>query len=79
MKSIKPLIVDYNPKFIYTMQEYLSSQSLIEIVDFAMSGFEASEMITETKPDLLLLDYMLLEKIGFDLLNHIHTLPEPPQ
>jgi two-component system nitrate/nitrite response regulator NarL len=79
MKPIRTFIVDDSPGFINALMNYLSSEAGIEIVGFALLGHEAVEMLADTKPDLVLMDYRVPEINGIDVMAHIKTLPDSPR
>ena len=45
-------------------------------VEFARSGMNAIELLSEIKPDLILLDVMMPEMNGFETCERIKTIPE---
>jgi two-component system sensor histidine kinase/response regulator len=45
-------------------------------VEFARSGMNAIELLSEIKPDLILLDVMMPEMNGFETCEHIKKMPE---
>lgn len=72
------LIVDDNPQFLHTIAEYLREHfsQAIEIIGTAENGEDAIELLSEHKPDFVLLDMKMPELHGFDVIplmrqNHL--------
>lgn len=69
--ELKPtvLIVDDNKNNLFLLQEYLKSSDFNIIT--AVSGASGLDIISTEKPDLILLDILMPEMNGFDLLKII--------
>ena len=72
--SKKILIVDDEPSIIVPLQ-FLMQQNGFETV-VAFSGEEAMEIITNSPPDLILLDIMLPIIDGFEVCQRVRENPE---
>ena len=72
--SKKILIVDDEPSIIVPLQ-FLMQQNGFETV-VAFSGEEAMEIITNSPPDLVLLDIMLPIIDGFEVCQRVRENPE---
>lgn len=66
------LIIDDCPDNIEVLGEYLAADYEIQ---FALSGLEGLELITETLPDLILLDMMMPVMDGFEVCRHLREDP----
>ncbi|MGI6113577.1 MAG: sporulation transcription factor Spo0A [Mahellales bacterium] len=74
MKKIKVLIADDNKDFCDIMNEYLSRQEDIEVVGIANDGVEAVDLITNTSPDVIVLDIIMPHLDGLGVLERINSL-----
>ena len=63
------LIADANKDFCKLLNELISAENDLDIVGNASDGFEALAMMTELKPDLLLMDLVLPKLDGIELLR----------
>jgi DNA-binding NarL/FixJ family response regulator len=70
-EKTKLLIVDDHPTFRKGLVLVFSKVSDIEVVGEAESEVEAVEMAEKLKPDLVILDIYLPDKVGFDTLQKI--------
>jgi two-component system, LytTR family, response regulator len=69
MTKMKVAIVDDEALARNLLREYLSDCEDIEIVAECANGFEAVKAVTESKPDLLLLDIQMPRLDGFEVLE----------
>ena len=53
------LIADDNTDFAMTLVKYLEKEEDMEVIGIAKNGKEACEMVTNTQPDVLLLDVIM--------------------
>lgn len=67
-RKIRLLISDDNRDFVRILVGYFSKQPNIEIVGIAYDGDQTLEMIEQTKPDALLLDLIMPNVSGFEVL-----------
>ncbi|MBT2970805.1 MAG: two-component system response regulator [gamma proteobacterium symbiont of Ctena orbiculata] len=67
------LIVDDEPNIVLSV-EYLMKREGYEVVT-ASDGQEAMEKISQSPPDLLILDVMMPRKNGFEVCREIRTDP----
>jgi DNA-binding NarL/FixJ family response regulator len=74
MNKIKILIVDDSFKFIKSAVNFISLSDEFEIVGGAMTGQTALEMIKHHKPDLVLLDLVLPDISGIELIAKIKKI-----
>ncbi|HHU63187.1 MAG TPA: sporulation transcription factor Spo0A [Clostridiales bacterium] len=74
MKKIKVLIADDNKDFCDILNEYLNRQENIEVVGIANDGIEAVELITNTSPDVIVLDIIMPHLDGLGVLEKINSL-----
>jgi DNA-binding NarL/FixJ family response regulator len=71
MSSI--LIIEDHMLFAQTIQQLLSRQTDLEIVDIVRSGEEALKKLPDFKVDLILVDVSLPAMSGIDLVQQIHA------
>ncbi len=74
VKKIKVLIADDNKDFCDILNEYLNRQENIEVVGIANDGVEAVELITNTSPDVIVLDIIMPHLDGLGVLEKINSL-----
>ena len=65
------LVADSNQEFCKLLSELFSSEMDMETVGFAADGVEALSLISQLKPDLLLLDLVLPKLDGLELLRRL--------
>jgi two-component system LytT family response regulator len=73
---IRAVIVDDEPPARGLVEEFLSDYDAIEIVGRAGSVSEAVACIEAEAPDLVFLDVQMPDGDGFDVLEHVETLPD---
>lgn len=72
MSEIRVLIVDDHPIVRTGIRNMLDPAAGITVVGEAHNGAEAKQMITELKPDVILLDMKLPDMSGIEVIKHIH-------
>lgn len=72
--KIRTVIVDDEAPALRRIKQFLSKNTDFELIGEADSGSEAIELITNLKPDLLILDIQLKDMTGFDVLKNIKAL-----
>ena len=75
MESIRVLIVEDNALQRSQLIDALDGQSGIQIIGAAADGLEGLEMITQLRPQVLLLDMVLPRLDGFGLLERLQHFP----
>lgn len=65
------LIVDDHPTFRYGLRKLLESEPGIKVVGEASDGHEAVRLARELQPDVLLLDLVLRQQSGLDVLREV--------
>lgn len=73
-QKISVLITDDNKDFCNILKEYLSTQDDVEVVGIAKDGFESLDLLTKTKPDVLVLDIIMPHLDGLGVLEKLHTM-----
>lgn len=71
--SLKILVVDDEPKIVQTLQDRLEMTGY-EVIP-AYNGREALEKAVESKPDLILLDVIMPEMDGLEMLEALRQKP----
>jgi two-component system response regulator (stage 0 sporulation protein A) len=71
MEKVSVLIADDNKAFADSLYDYLKTKEGIEAVDVAYDGEEAYGMITEMKPDIVLLDIIMPKRDGLSVLERL--------
>ena len=74
MKKHKVLIAKENPVYCHELSDYLGKMSIFDIMPFAHNGYETIQRIAEEKPDVLLLDAVLPEMDGVDVLKKLNIM-----
>lgn len=77
---IRVLIADSNEEFCGRLKKTLEQTSghEYEIVGIADDGAKAVELLSSTKPDVLILDLMLAKLDGIAVLKRACLLDKPP-
>jgi two-component system, LytTR family, response regulator len=75
--QVRTLIVDHEPHARATLRDLCEADDNIDEVAVAECGATAIEMISATRPDLLLLDVELKDMTGFDVLRSLHNARRP--
>jgi len=68
-QRLRIVIVDDEPLARSVVHEYATADPLLEIVADCANGFEAVKAVSETKPDLVLLDVQMPKLDGFEVLE----------
>lgn len=76
-EKIKIFIADDNAEWISTLSTYLSSQDDMEVIGTAGDGIKAVEKIIELKPDVALLDVIMLRLDGIGVLEKLNEQNTP--
>ncbi len=74
-KKLSLVIVDDNPDFVDLVREAMEKEPDIRIVGTAYNGAEALAVIRQKKPQMVLLDVVMPEKDGLEVLEELKTLP----
>lgn len=67
------LVVDDEPNIVISLEFLLAQNGFSPYV--ARSGEQALDVMEELVPDVILLDVMLPNRSGFDILRHIRATP----
>ncbi len=73
-EKISILIADDNQEFSRTLSSYINHQEDMEVIAMAKDGNEAIDMITNTNPDVALLDVIMPHLDGLGVLEHINAI-----
>lgn len=76
-ERIKVFIADDNSDYVSTIVNYLSNDDELEVVGTAKDGVEAVEKIPTLKPDVALLDIIMLKLDGIGVLEKLKEIGEP--
>ncbi|KKB37232.1 sporulation transcription factor Spo0A [Bacillus thermotolerans] len=76
--KIRVAIVDDNLDLVKMMEEYISSQEDMEVAGKANNGQECLQMLTEAKPDVLILDIIMPHVDGLAVLEKMRDLSLDP-
>ena len=68
------LIADDNQEFSMTLASYLEKQEDMEVISVARDGNEAVDVITNTKPDIAILDIIMPHLDGIGVLETVNAL-----
>ena len=78
--KITVLIADDNSEFANNLAGYVEQEEEMEVIGMARDGNEAFEMLTNTQPDIVLLDVIMPHLDGIGVLEKISSsnLRKPP-
>ena len=74
IEKISILIADDNQEFSQTLTKYIFEQEDMEVIAMAKDGNEAIDMITNTKPDVVLLDMIMPHLDGIGVLEKLNSI-----
>lgn len=72
--SHRILIADDNKDFTSIFKDYISLYNDIELVGIAENGCKTYEMLLQEKPDLLILDLVMPDMDGIEVLRRIRDM-----
>ena len=70
----KVMILDDNKDFVNIVKDYINTKDELEVVCYAHDGKDAEKMVMEYNPDILLLDIVMPEKDGLNVLEDISKM-----
>lgn len=73
-EKISLVIADDNKDFSSILHEYFSNQNDFEVLGVANDGIEALDLITQTNPDVLVLDIIMPHLDGIGVLERINSM-----
>ena len=73
-EKITILIADDNQEFSKTLASYIHEQDDMEVIGMAKDGEEAIDMITNVKPDIVLLDVIMPHLDGIGVLEKMNMI-----
>ena len=73
-EKLSILIADDNQDFSSTLSTYINNQEDMEVIAVAKDGNEAVEMISNTTPDIVLLDVIMPHLDGLGVLEKINII-----
>lgn len=73
-EKLNILIADDNQEFTHTLSSYINSQEDMEVIAVAKDGDEAVDMISNTRPDVVLLDVIMPHLDGLGVLENINII-----
>lgn len=74
LEKVRILIADDNRDFCDILKKYFSTKSDFEIVGIARDGFEALDLVTDKKPDILILDIIMPHLDGLGVLERLNGM-----
>lgn len=72
MSKTRILISDNSKDFVQLLVGFFSKQPDIEIIGAAYDGAQTLKMIEQTKPDILLLDIIMPELDGLEVIRYVY-------
>ena len=75
----KVAITDDNRQYAEMVGAYLQSKEDIEVVGYAEDGFSCIDLVRSEKPDILLLDMMMMHMDGIAVLDRIQRMSPRPK
>jgi two-component system response regulator (stage 0 sporulation protein A) len=79
LSRINIVLADDNREFVSLLEEYLSSQSDMEVVGVAFNGNDVLKILQERIPDILILDIIMPHLDGLAVLEQIQAMRLSPQ
>ncbi|MEE8350549.1 MAG: response regulator transcription factor [Acidobacteriota bacterium] len=79
MKQPSILLVDGNREFLKSAEQFLRSQTQLQIVGCASSGQSAIQQTRELSPDCVLIDLVMPGMNGIEATQKIKSQPSPPK
>jgi len=73
-EKLTVLIADDNQDFSHTLSSYINAQEDMEVIGMARDGNEAIDILTNTMPDVILLDVIMPHLDGLGVLENINKL-----
>jgi two-component system, response regulator, stage 0 sporulation protein A len=77
LKNIRVILADDNREFTELLQEYLNAQEDIEVVGVAYNGNEVLKLLSNTVPDVLILDIIMPHLDGLAVLEQVRSMNLP--
>jgi two-component system response regulator (stage 0 sporulation protein A) len=77
--KISVLIADDNKEFCNILNDYLANQRDIIVTGIAKDGIEAIKLISEHKPDLIVLDIIMPHLDGLGVLERLNAMDLDPK
>jgi two-component system response regulator (stage 0 sporulation protein A) len=74
LKKIKVCVVDDNRELVGLLEDFISSQDDMEVVGIAHNGQECLDMLSNTDPDVLVLDIIMPHLDGLAVLERLRDL-----
>jgi two-component system, LytTR family, response regulator LytT len=74
--TIKCLAVDDEPLALSKMASYISRTPFLELTGACRSGYEANDLISKTRVDLMFVDINMPDINGLDLVRTLHNRPQ---
>ena len=78
LQKQRVLIADDNEDLTNLIKHYIALCDDLEISGVARNGAETFELLQQEKPDVLILDLVMPDMDGIEVLRKIHTLPNQP-
>jgi two-component system nitrate/nitrite response regulator NarL len=75
--ATRVLVADDHPLFREALRHLLETDSDVRVVGEASDGREAIRMVTDLRPDILLLDLVMPVKGGLETLRELHAMSAP--
>ena len=72
MSKTRILISDNSKDFVKLLVDFFSKQPDFEIIGVAYNGTQTLKMIEQTEPDLLLLDLIMPELDGLEVMRYVY-------
>ncbi len=74
VKKIKVCVVDDNRELVGLLEDFISSQDDMEVAGIAHNGQECLEMLSQTDPDVLVLDIIMPHLDGLAVLERLREI-----
>jgi len=74
--KIKCITVDDEPLALSKMASYISRTPFLELTGACRSGYEANELVSKSRVDLMFVDINMPDINGLDFVRTLHTKPQ---